>query len=128
MKKAWIENNKVRDIAQGNPAEIYHPDIAAHYDIDIPDDIEAGASLVNGVWVNMNFTPTAGVREWGIEEIRPYLTLSERVKWDNNSTDAIKTVKLELANGLNEAKTTEVLQLLVDAGDISQASMDKILA
>lgn len=127
MKKAWIENNKVRDIAQGNPAEIYHPDIAAHYNTDIPDDIENGASLVNGVWVNIE-APTAGVREWGIEEIRPYLTLSERVKWDNNSTDAIKTVKLELANGLNEAKTTEVLQLLVDSGDISQASMTKILA
>ena len=128
MKKAWIENNKVRDIAQGNPAEIYHPEIAAHYNTDVPDDIENGASLIDGVWVNMNFMPTAGVREWGLDEIRPYLALSERVKWDNNSTDAIKTAKIELANGLNEAKTTEVLQLLVDAGDITQASMDKILA
>ena len=127
MKKAWIENNKVRDIAQGNPAEIYHPDIAAHYNTDIPDDIEAGASLIDGVWVNLE-APTASVREWGLEEIRPYLTLSERVKWDNNSTDAIKTAKLELLRGLNGAKTTEVLQLLVDAGDITQASMDKILA
>lgn len=128
MKKAWIENNKVRDIAQGNPAEIYHPDIAAHYSTDVPDDIENGASLVNGVWVNMTFTPTASVREWGIDEIRPYLTLAERVKWDNNSSDSIKTVKFELLNGLNQAKTTEVLQLLVDSGDISQASMTKILA
>lgn len=127
MKKAWIENNKVRDIAQGNPAETYHPDIAAHYNTDIPDDIEAGASLVNGVWVNVA-QPTAGAREWGIEEIRPYLTLSERVKWDNNSTDSIKTVKIEFANSLRLAKATEALQLLVDSGDISQASMDKILA
>jgi len=126
MKKAWIENNKVRDIAQGNPAEIYHPEIAAHYNTDIPDDIEAGASLVNGVWVNL--PKPIDVRIWGLDEIRPYLTLSERVKWDNNSTDAIKTAKLELLRGLNEAKTTEVLQLLVDAGDITQASMDKILA
>jgi hypothetical protein len=128
MKKAWIENNKVRDIAQGNPAETYHPEIAAHYDTDVPDDIENGASLVNGTWVNMTFTPTAGAREWGIDEIRPYLTLSERVKWDNNSSDSIKTVKFELLSGLNQEKTTEVLQLLVDSGDISQASMDKVLA
>jgi hypothetical protein len=128
MKKAWIENNKVRDIAQGNPAEIYHPDIAAHYDTDVPDDIENGASLINGTWVNIVFEQTANVREWGIDEIRPYLTLSERVKWDNNSSDSIKTVKIELLNGLNQVKTTEVLQLLVDFGDISQASMNKVLA
>jgi len=126
MKKAWIENNKVRDIAQGNPAEIYHPEIAVHYNTDIPDDIENGASLIDGVWVNL--PKPVDVRMWRIDEIRPYLTLSERVKWDNNSTDAIKTAKLELLRGLNEAKTTEVLQLLVDAGDITQASMDKILA
>ena len=127
MKKAWIENNKVRDIAQGNPAEIYHPDIAIHYSTDVPDDVENGASLVNGSWVNIAPLP-AGERQWRTDEIRPYLTLSERVKWDNNSSDSIKTVKFELLNGLNQAKTTEVLQLLVDSGDISQASMTKILA
>lgn len=52
MKKAWIENNKVRDIANGNPAELFHPDIAVHYDTDVPDDAMNGAELINGVWVN----------------------------------------------------------------------------
>ena len=127
MKKAWIENNKVRDIAQGNPAEIYHPEIAAHYSTDIPDDIQNGASLVNGVWVNVE-PPTKGEREWSINEIRPYLNLAERTKWDNNSTDSIKTARLEFVNELRVAKVTEVLQFLVDSGDISQASMAKILA
>ena len=127
MKKAWIENNKVRDIAQGNPAEIYHPDIAAHYSTDIPDDIENGASLVNGTWVNAT-VPTYNVRLVTNDSVRTGLTLSERVKWDNDSTDTIKTAKIEFALPKMGAKATEILQLLVDSGDISQASMNKILA
>ncbi len=42
MKKAWVENNRVRDIASGNPAEMFHPDIAALYDTDVPDDAVNG--------------------------------------------------------------------------------------
>lgn len=52
MKKAWIEDNRVRDIAPGNPADLYHPDIAQLYDTDVPDDTQNGAELVGGVWVN----------------------------------------------------------------------------
>lgn len=52
MKFAWIENDTVRDICPGDPAECYHPDIAGHYSTEIPDDIERGATLVNGEWVN----------------------------------------------------------------------------
>ena len=128
MAKAWIENDKVRDIAPGNPDEIYHPDVAILYSTEIPDDIVKGASLVDGVWQNpppQTFTPE---RQWSIESVRPHLTLGERVKWDNDKTDTIKTAKLELSYPRNEADTTEVLQLLVDAGDISAASMQKILA
>lgn len=44
MKYAWIENNKIRDIAHGNPVEIYHPDVAAHYTEQVPDDAENGDS------------------------------------------------------------------------------------
>jgi len=42
MKHAWIENNRIRDIAPGNPAELYHPDIAKLYDTDVPDDAVNG--------------------------------------------------------------------------------------
>lgn len=128
MAKAWIENDKVRDIAPGNPDEIYHPDVAILYSIEIPDDIVKGASLVDGVWQNpppQIFIPD---RQWSIESVRPQLTLGERVKWDNDKTDTIKTAKVELSYPRNEVDTTEVLQLLVDAGDISAASMQKILA
>lgn len=52
MKKAWIENGKIRDIANGNPDDLFHPDIAVHYDTDIEDLTEVGAELVNGKWVN----------------------------------------------------------------------------
>jgi hypothetical protein len=52
MKKAWIENNKVRDIANGNPLELFHPDIAIHFNTDVEDTVLVGAESVNGVWVN----------------------------------------------------------------------------
>lgn len=129
MKKAWIENNRVRDIAPGEPTDIYHPDVAVLYDTEIPDDIVPGAELIDGVWTNPTppvFTPPP--RSWDVSSVRPHLSLSERVKWDSDKTDTIKTAKIELAPGLLEPEATEVLQLLVDAGDISAASMQKILA
>jgi len=52
MKKAWVENNRVRDIASGNPAGLFHPDIAAMYDTDVPDTTINGAERVDGEWVN----------------------------------------------------------------------------
>lgn len=52
MPFAWIENNRVRDICQGDPAECYHPDIAKHYDTDVPEGTITGAELVDGEWVN----------------------------------------------------------------------------
>ena len=57
MKKAWIENNIIRDICPTIPSECYHPDIAVHYDTDVPDTAVAGAELINNVWVNP--VPTA---------------------------------------------------------------------
>ena len=52
MKKAWIENDKVRDICHNDPIKCYHPDVAVFYDTDVPDDALSGASLVDGVWTN----------------------------------------------------------------------------
>ena len=48
MKYAWIENTVIRDIANSNPAELYHPDIAALYDTQVPDEAENGDGWVNG--------------------------------------------------------------------------------
>ena len=49
MKYAWIENTVIRDIAAGNPVELYHPDIAALYDTEVPDDAMPGDTFTEGV-------------------------------------------------------------------------------
>jgi hypothetical protein len=52
MPYAWIENNRVRDVAMGNPCEIYHPDIAIFYNMIVPDGTINGATLIDGIWTN----------------------------------------------------------------------------
>jgi len=50
MKYAWAENNILRDVCHGNPAECYTPDIAAHYSTEVSDEAQNGWILVNGQW------------------------------------------------------------------------------
>lgn len=52
MPLAWVENDIVRDVAPGNPVELYHPDIAAFYTVEVPEGTRNGATLVDGVWTN----------------------------------------------------------------------------
>ncbi|NBO56415.1 MAG: hypothetical protein EBU84_17895 [Actinobacteria bacterium] len=87
--------------------------------------LDAASGLVKN---NPAYVPPVVVRYWGLSDIRPALTLSERVKWDNDKTDSIKTAKLEFIDRKTKAEATEILQFLVDSGDISAASMQKILA
>lgn len=51
MKKAWIENDRIRDICPGDPAELYHPDVAALYSTDVPDNAANGDGWINGALV-----------------------------------------------------------------------------
>jgi len=51
MKYAWIENERIRDIAPGNPAELYHPDIAQLYGTEVPDDASNGDGWVNSTLI-----------------------------------------------------------------------------
>lgn len=48
MRKAWIENDRIRDICPGDPAELYHPDVAAFYTTDVPDDAANGDGWIDG--------------------------------------------------------------------------------
>lgn len=48
MKYAWIENDTIRDISHGDPATLYHPDIATLYDTQVPDNAANGDGWVNG--------------------------------------------------------------------------------
>lgn len=130
MKFAWIQNDRIRDIAHDDPALIYHPDIAAFYNTEVPDDAVNGDGWVNGQLVKPEPALPAppAPRTWIADDIRAGLTLAERVKWDSDESATIKTAKIEMATPQEQAHTAEVLQLLVSSGDISQASMDKVLA
>lgn len=126
MKYAWIEDGKVRDVAHDEPSKIYHPDVAALYITEVPDNTENGDGWVDGALIKPE--PLASVpdeREWTADNFRAGMTLSEKAKWDNNSAPEIVTVKAELPKKLEGA--TELLDFLVGAGVIAQASADKIL-
>lgn len=130
MKWAWIENDRVRDVCLGgNPNECYHPDVAKFYDTEVPDEAVNGDGWVDGQLVKPvpPPPPPPPPRTWSVADIRAGLTLAEKVKWDNDSAPEIVTVRAELAVPQELAATTELLQLLVDSGVISQASMDKVL-
>jgi hypothetical protein len=51
MRKAWIENERIRDIAHSEPTDIYHPDVAVFYDTEVPDDAVNGDGWIDGVLV-----------------------------------------------------------------------------
>lgn len=129
MKYAWIQDNKVRDIAPGDPVEFYHPDVAAYYTTQVPDDAVNGDGWVNGALVKPVIPePTPELVKWTAEDVRNGLTLAERVKWDNDKSDEIKTAKVELTGSNFKVKVQEVLDMLVASGDVSQASATAILA
>lgn len=127
MKYAWIENGKVRDVCQsGNPSDCYHQNVAVFYDTEVPDNAENGDGWVNGSLVKPEpIVPESYPRKWDALAFRAGMTLAEKTKWDNNSEPEIVTVKAELPKELEGA--TELLDFLVGAGVIAQASADKIL-
>lgn len=129
MKYAWIENDKIRDIAPGTPSEFYHQDVAVFYNTEVPDEAVNGDGWVNGQVVKPTAPePVVQPRTWTANDVRNGLNLSEKVKWDNDSAPEVVTAKQELLGQKELEAVTEVLQMLVDASVISQASMDKILA
>jgi hypothetical protein len=127
MKYAWIENDKIRDVAHSNPTEIYHPDVAALYTTEVPDDAANGDGWVNGALVKPEppAPPTPAPRQWTADNFRAGMTLAEKTKWDNNSAPEIITVKAELPKELADA--TELLDFLVSTSVISAATKTKIL-
>jgi hypothetical protein len=127
MKYAWIENDKIRDVAHSNPIEIYHPDVAAYYTTQVPDNAVNGDGWVNGALVKpVVVEPTPAARQWTTDDFRTGMTLAEKTKWDNDSAPEIKTVKAELPKEL--AGATELLDFLVSSSVISAETKAKILA
>ena len=130
MKYAWVENDRIRDIAHSDPSEIFHLDVAVFYSTLVPDDAANGDGWVNGQLIKPEPLPPppAPPRTWTADSIRAGLTLSERVKWDNNSVPEIITAKQEMATPQELSHTEEVLALLVNAALISTESVAKILS
>jgi hypothetical protein len=127
MKYAWIEENKIRDVAHDEPSKIYHPDVAKFYDTQVPDNAANGDGWVNGALVKpVVVEPTPAARKWTADNFRTGMTLVEKTKWDNNSAPEIITVKAELPKEL--AGATELLDFLVSTSVISAETKAKILA
>jgi hypothetical protein len=137
MKYVWIENNTVRDIANGNPAELFHPDIAAKYDTQVPDDIIAGATLVDGAWVNPApvepVTPEAVAPKVSPIEFKLLFTSPERIAI-RTSTDPIVQDFYEITSDprlthvdLGLKSTKDAIAYLVSVDILTQERADVIL-
>ena len=48
MKYAWIENGQIRDLCSQDPSLLFHPSVASHYSVSVPDNAESGDSFSNG--------------------------------------------------------------------------------
>lgn len=131
MKWAWVENDVIRDVAHDTPSEIYHPDVAALYTVQVPDEACNGDGWVKGQLVKPEVSeviPPVFPRTWDCEAVRSGLTLSEKVVWDTDGKPEVVTAKLEFATPLLYDDAKSVLDFLVASDVISQASEDKILA
>lgn len=126
MRYAHIENNKVINVI-----------IVKEEDLILFPDWQLVKSETAGVdddYINGEFIPQLQPivelppRRISLDEIRNALTLAEKIKWDNNKTDEITTVKVEFTQPLFVADAQPWLQLLIDSGSISQASIDKVLS
>lgn len=146
MKKAWIVNNIVRDVCGGNPTEMFHRDVAVMYDTDVPDDVVAGAEIVNGVWVNPAITPEAESPAAAEPvmltklQFRRLFTLPELIKFDNCLESAdydaetkaiLRTIKtnLDLADyiSLQDPLTIDGIRYAAAVGIIGAGRADEIL-
>jgi hypothetical protein len=90
--------------------------------------IHAYDTTTNELKNNASYIAPAVEKRFSLNDIVSKLSLAEKSKFINRSTPAVVTAVSEMQTLKNEADTIEILQFLVDSGDISQASMNKILA
>ena len=125
MRYAHIENNKVINVIIVKEEDLgLFPD----WELVKSDDAGIGDDYINGEFIpqpqpEIELPP----RRISLDDIRNALTLAEKIKWDNNKTDEITTVKVEFSMPLLVADATPWLQLIVDSGSISQVSIDTVL-
>ena len=125
MRYAQIENEKVINVII-----VEEKDLGLFPNLEL---VKSEIARIGDDYINGEFIPQPQPeieplpRRISLDEIRNSLTLAEKIKWDNNKTDEITTVKVEFAQPLLVADATPWLQLLVDSGSIAQTSIDKVL-
>jgi hypothetical protein len=125
---AVIENNVVVNIIVGVEDEVVAASPTKYVEYTESNSARIGDDYINGEFIpqpqpEIELPP----RRISLDDIRNALTLAEKIKWDNNKTDEITTVKVEFSQPLLVADAEPWLQLLVDSGSISQASIDVVL-
>lgn len=126
MKYAKILNSKVENTLVLRDEDVHL--MPSDWVLVKSDTANIGDEYANGIFIPpAPVVPVALPKRISLDDIRNALTLAEKIKWDNNKTDEITTVKVEFAQPLLVSDATPWLQLLVDSGSISQASIDKVL-
>ena len=125
---AVIENNVVVNIIVGVEDEVVAASPTKYVEYTESNSARIGDDYINGEFIpqpqpEIELPP----RRISLDDIRNALTLAEKIKWDNNKTDEITTVKVEFSQPLLVADAEPWLQLLVDSGSISQVSIDAVL-
>lgn len=77
---------------------------------------------------NPNFERPIPERRWVLNDIISKLSLAEKTNFNTKDKASVITAINEFIQPRNEKDTQEILSFLVSSGDISQVSMDKILA
>ena len=140
MKKAWIENGKIRDICPGNPKELYHPDVAKFYTSDVPDEAENGDlwdgdKLTKPEIVIVVPEPVPLHPKVSTVEFKLLFTSQERIKIKAaKETDPVLADFFEIVEDprltqvdLGLASTQGAIQYLAGQGLIDQARVNEIL-
>lgn len=123
-KWARMLTGVVIEVTDVDPEGRYEPSIEW---VEVPDEARPLSKFLDGEWTHPpEPQPVVEERQYSADDVRSALTLAERVKWDNNSSPEIKTVKIELSSPRNKVDTLAVLQLMLAAGDVSQESVDKL--
>jgi hypothetical protein len=127
MRYAKILNSKVENTIVLRDEDVHL--MPSDWVLVKSDTANIGDEYLNGVFIPpAPVVPETLPKRLSLDDIRNTLTLAEKIKWDNNKTDEITTVKVEFSMPLLVADAEQWLQLLVDSGSISQESIDKILA
>lgn len=108
MKKAWIENNVIRDIAHSDPMSIFHKDVAINYSVDVPDTAENGATLTNGTWVNLAIIVAEGVIPPKLTPIEFKMCFTSQERIDIQALKATDPVIADAYLILDDMRLTEV--------------------